>query len=857
MSSQAPEAQKHLGHFAQADLKQDAILDVFVSWAVDQGWELYPAQEEAILAVLEGSHVLLSTPTGSGKSLVALAMHFKALCENKRSFYTAPVKALVSEKFFNLCEYLGAENVGMLTSDASINRDAPIMCCTAEILSNMALNHGEHAPFDYAVLDEFHYYGDRDRGMAWQVPLLECPQATFLLMSATLGNMRFIAQDLAARSGKKVEQVTSTERPVPLDYDYRSTPLHETIEDLAKENRLPVYLVNFTQRDAAEQAQNLTSLKLADKKTRREIASIMGSVSFDTPYGKQMKRFLQNGVGLHHAGLLPKYRLLVENLAQKSLLKVISGTDTLGVGVNIPIRTVLFTKLYKFDGQQLRILRARNFHQIAGRAGRKGFDEAGSVVCQAPVHVIANKKLLAKASSNAKGGRRKKVALQKPPKGYVGYNEDTFDALIVAEPEALESSFRVDPGIVTQTLQQGVTWQRYDGGYARLVKLIARCHDSPKRKSQHRQRAAQVLRALLDAGIAEHSYYEGSSRKYLRLKEGLQRNFSLHQSLAIFLLEAIFRLDQGLDTYPFDVLSVVEAVTENPRALIFRIEDKLKRQRLAELKAEGVPYEERIEKLDEVTYPKPNANFIYATFDDFRQKHPWLREFNVAPKGLALEMYDRYCTFNDYVLEYGLERSEGLLLRYLNQVYKSLAQSVPEEDKSEELYSLEAYLRSILQHVDDSLLREWESRIDDSKKSIIQSKDFTLESADKASWNDKAILARIRSDLNLLVKALATQDYPQALSYLYFPPDSPAWDVSTLRQSFREFWESYDAMFHDHRARLSQWTNVTHKDANTWDLQQVLLDSEDEQDWALLLQVELARVRTNETQILILERIVS
>jgi len=381
-----------------APLPADAALDRFTRWCAESGLSLYAAQEEALLECFTDHHVVLNTPTGSGKSLVALGLHFKALCEGRRSFYTAPIKALVSEKFFALCDVLGPENVGMLTGDASINWAAPVVCCTAEVLANMALRQGAAADAPYVAMDEFHYFADRDRGWAWQVPLLALPNTRFLLMSATLGNTAAIEEKLATLSGRRVAHVFSDERPVPLDFAYSETPIVETIERLLAGGRGPIYVVHFTQREAAEQAQGLTGAQITDRDAKRALADAIGGFRFDSPYGKDVHRVLRFGIGIHHAGLLPKYRLLVEQLAQKGLLKVICGTDTLGVGVNIPIRTVLFTKLSKFDGEKVGILSVREFKQIAGRAGRKGFDTAGSVVCQAPEHVIENQRAAARAA---------------------------------------------------------------------------------------------------------------------------------------------------------------------------------------------------------------------------------------------------------------------------------------------------------------------------------------------------------------------------------------------------------------------------------------------------------------------------
>src|SRR5207244_1607908 len=204
--------------------------------------QLYPAQESAILELFEEKNVVLNTPTGSGKSLVATALHFKAIAQGRRSIYTCPIKALVNEKWLALCHEFGPDNVGLSTGDASVNRDAPILCCTAEILANIALREGSQANVGEVIMDEFHYYADRERGVAWQVPLLTLPQARFLLMSATLGDTSFFEGELTRLNGRPSVTVSSKDRPVPLDFAYSDLALAKTVESLVAENKAPIYV---------------------------------------------------------------------------------------------------------------------------------------------------------------------------------------------------------------------------------------------------------------------------------------------------------------------------------------------------------------------------------------------------------------------------------------------------------------------------------------------------------------------------------------------------------------------------------------------------------------------------------------
>src|SRR3954454_17991557 len=327
----------------------DSVYEAFIGWTEQQGLALYPHQEEAAIELFSGNNVILATPTGSGKSIVAVAAHFAALADGRRTYYTAPIKALVSEKFFALCATFGAENVGMLTGDASVNSGAPIVCCTAEVLANIALREGRDADVGQVVMDEFHFYAEPQRGWAWQVPILSLPRAQFLLMSATLGDVRELREDLSRRTGRETALIDDAERPVPLDFSWSLEPLHELLEDLVQDDRAPIYVVHFTQASALERAQSLSSAKLCTREERLAIAEAIGAFRFTAGFGKTLSKLVRNGSGVHHAGMLPRYRRLVERLAQTGLLKVICGTDTLGVGINVPIRTVVFTGLAKFD----------------------------------------------------------------------------------------------------------------------------------------------------------------------------------------------------------------------------------------------------------------------------------------------------------------------------------------------------------------------------------------------------------------------------------------------------------------------------------------------------------------------------
>jgi hypothetical protein len=806
----------------------DEILERFLGWVAESGLTPYPHQEEAFLELMLGRHVVLSTPTGSGKSLVALCLHFKALCEGARSFYTAPVKALASEKFFALCADFGPDAVGMLTGDASINPSAPIVCCTAEVLANMALRQGEALAAPYVVMDEFHFYADRERGAAWQIPLLLLPRTRFLLMSATLGNTAVIEEHLRARTGTAVAHVHSDERPVPLDFEYRETPIHETVAELVAQGRSPIYVVNFTQRECEELAQGLTSSSLVSREQRARIAAAIGGFRFDTPHGKDLGRILRHGIGVHHAGLLPRYRLLVEQLAQRGLLEIVCGTDTLGVGVNIPIRTVLFTKLSKFDGEKVALLRVREFRQIAGRAGRKGFDVRGSVVCQAPEHVILNRR------EAARPGAKKNAPKKKPPRGFVPWNRDTFDKLIASPPEMLVSVFDVSHGMLVHLLQRPDP----DGeGWRAVSRLIDLCHETPASKARLRRRAAQLVRSLRHAGIAV-VVRDAGGRPCLRVKEGLQLDFSLFATLSLYLVEAAQALDRESPDYALVLLSLVEAVLENPLPILFAQRERARGELLAQLKAEGVPYEDRINRLEGVTWPQPEAEYIGATFGLFAEKHPWVGGADIRPKGVAREMFEGCLAFVDFVRELGVARSEGTLLRYLSQVHDTLVRSVPDESKTQAVHDVIAYFRTLVQGVDASLLQAWEALRAPPGGAAPAAPPPPFDLA----LDPRALAARVRAELHALVRALAAGDFEAAAACVRADPQD-AWDADRIAGELAPFLAEYGRLLFTPDARLAHRTHLAAAGPRRWQVSQVLLDPAGDGLWAVHGEVDLAGER--------------
>ncbi|MGZ5370786.1 DEAD/DEAH box helicase, partial [Aeromicrobium sp.] len=682
---------------------EDAVYDAVMRWVESRGLTLYPAQEEALLECVSGSNVILATPTGSGKSLVATGAMAAALARGECSVYTAPIKALVSEKFFELCEVFGADNVGMVTGDAAVNADAPIVAATAEILANMALREGAGADIGLVVMDEFHFYADPDRGWAWQVPLIELPKAQFLLMSATLGDTTRFERDLSRRTGRSTALVASADRPVPLITEYVSTPVQETLEQLIETHQAPVYVVHFTQVAALERAQALTSIKVATREERDLIAEHLGDFRFSSAFGKTLSRLVRMGIGVHHAGMLPRYRRLVERLAQAGLLKVVCGTDTLGVGINVPIRTVLFSGLSKYDGTRQRHLQVREFQQIAGRAGRPGFDTVGHVVVEAPEHEIENVKALGKAGDDPK--KRRKVVRKKPPEGFVSWGEGTFDRLTTGTPEPLVSRMRVSHAMVLDVIS------RPGDALASLKRLLRESDEDEAAQDRMLQEVQHIVEALLAGDVVERVDPPDAEGRALRLTIDLQANFALNQPLSPFAVAAFDLLDREALTYALDVVSVVEATLEDPRPVIRAQQHRARGEAIGEMKMDGIEYDERMELLEEITHPQPLRELLEAAYEQYCMGHPWVAEHQLRPKSVVREMWERAMTFSELIGDYGLARSEGMVLRYLSDVYKTLARTVPTTVRNEELIDLTEWLGELVRQTDSSLLDEWEQLI--------------------------------------------------------------------------------------------------------------------------------------------------
>ena len=856
---------------------EDALMR-YSSWVQSQGITLWPHQEEALLDLASNEHVILGTPTGSGKSLVAVGMCYFACTQNKTIYYTAPIKALVSEKFFYLVKLFGKDLVGMITGDCVINSEAPIICCTAEILAQDALRWETDSDIKLVCMDEFHYFGDKDRGWAWQVPLLVLKDTQFLLMSATLGDTTALAQKLKSLTQRDVSTITNAPRPVPLSYSYSTLSLEASVELIMQQRGVPVYIVCFAQSEAQKSAAALASFGISNKEEREEIKKELAGFNFSTAYGKELKRLLLCGVGVHHAGMLPRYRLLVERLAQKGLLPVICGTDTLGVGINVPIHTVVLRALAKYDGRRMRILNSREFHQITGRAGRSGFDTEGVVVSLATPYEIERLRARAKAANDPK--KLKRIKVPKPPEGYVGWSEHTFQKLIESEPEALTPRLKITHAMVLAEVMHG------GAAYARLHALIKNSFQTAEEQQKLIHACQEIFATLMDAGVIVREEGTGTDAQpgddtasdqpaagttsdtaatqpagdtnaataavqptattaddtwenaSYALAKDIPSDFALDQMLAPFVIAACELIDRESPNYALDIVSLVEASLENPPQIMKALVKEAKNKALAEMKMEGIDYEERMERLENVSYEKPLKELIDAAYTRYCAEVPWAKDFQLYPKSIVRAMLESANDFKGYVQKISISRSEGTLLRYLSDAWRVLAKTIPQEFINDDLERIISWLHMLIRTTDSSLLDEWEM---DSLTA-------------KAPQTPRVGPAQIIEDPhgleimihNALFKRvlLASKNDSAALGKL----DEPfGFYERKWRSVLDEFFEAHESLYINQDARSKRYFSVDTREEKTqhlWHAHISFLDAEGDIDFGISADVDLDATKT-------------
>jgi hypothetical protein len=488
----------------------------------------------------------------------------------------------------------------------------------------------------------------------------------------------------------------------------------------------------------------------------------------------------------------------------------------------VPIRTVLLTALSKYDGSKTRLLQAREFHQIAGRAGRAGFDTMGYVVVQAPEHVIETEKALAKAGDDPK--KRRKVVRKKPQPGFVSWGQPTFDRLVAAEPEPLQSSFAVSHAMLLNVIG------RPGDAFQAMRHLLTDNDESPQAQRRHIRRAFAIYRALLAGGVVERLGEPDAQGRRWRLTVDLQDDFALNQPLSPFALAAIELLEREAPTYPLDVLSVIEATLDDPRQVLSAQQFKARGEAVAQMKADGIEYDERMELLESVSYPMPLADLLDGAYDIYRQGHPWVADHHLAPKSVARDMYERAMTFTEYIGFYGLSRCEGVILRYLAQAYKALRQTVPEEARTEELTDLIEWLGELVRQTDSSLIDEWAKLRDPAA----EPEAAIDERPPAVTSNPRAFRVLVRNALFRRVELAALRRYAD-LGEL---DGGDGWDAGAWAEALEPYFEEHDDIGTGPDARGSAMLIIT-QERNYWSVRQIFDDPAGDHDWGISAVVDL------------------
>lgn len=527
--------------------------------------------------------------------------------------------------------------------------------------------------------------------------------------------------------------------------------------------------------------------------------------------------------------MLPRYRRLVEQLAQQGLLPVICGTDTLGVGINVPIHSVVLTALTKFDGTKMRKLRAREFHQIAGRAGRMGFDTEGLVIAEAPEFEIENAKALAKAGNDPK--KLKKIKRKKAPEGFVTWNENTFDKLIDAAPETLLPHMKITHSMVLNEVEQGG-----DARY-RIDRLIDDSAQTPEQKERLHARADEIFQTLFDTNVIETEDRDDGGKDYFMTVD-MPDDFALDQPLSPFLLAALELLDPESDTYALDVISMVEATLEDPKQVLRAQERQARDEAMIRMKEDGLDYDERMDRLQEITYPKPLEDMLQAAFDEYRHDVPWANDYWLSPKSVVRDMVETASDFTGYIARYNIARSEGTLLRYLSDAYRALARTVPQEKRDEQLGDIISWLRVVVRSIDSSLVDEWENAGTDT--------DASEAAANLAAPGAKQAVVEDRRGLTVLVRnamfrrvQLMDLDKPDELGAL---DKDWGYGVHEWEDTLDDYYDEHEYVNIDAKARSGELFILDESKENSehsWKVRQIIDDSDGDHDWAITGTVDL------------------
>jgi hypothetical protein len=703
----------------------DLELAFYDKFLLSRGLEPYPVQEQAVTAIFAGKSVLVTVPTGTGKTLMAKAALFRAVGRGERAIYTTPLRALTEEKYRELCADFGDENVGFATGDYKVNREAPIQVEVAEILWNRIVADKHVAPAEIVVMDEGHYFNDPERGYVWEQSIIGLdPRVQLVILSATVGHADRFCQWVEVTRRVPMALVESRERKVPLVHEYREEMLIDTVRDLAHGGDVPAIVFVFGREQCFEVARLLKSCRrFTTDEEKAKIDAMCDEALLPSGEAKELRPLLTHGIGVHHAGILPRYKQLVEQLALERLIKFVVSTETIAAGINLPARTVVFPSLRKFIKQQPRMITAAEYHQMAGRAGRPQFDDRGLAITLAPEQVVSDLKKELKDAAKRPAYDEAKVKktvygrarADAQRKNDLIWTPETHAELVRGEPAELRSKTKISAEQVLAIGLPDLTAAKIPQSEAELRMAEAERSLPPSMRldivtvienllltERERKELLKVLAQLVDnmkalGVLDEHG--KQVSGEMIRQLQGMD---------GLFIYYVLFNHQLDYE----ELRQLVEYLIDHDiiqRQLDRKGEDEKRewmRNKLRELRLENphVTWDD-VEAQYEAEHPRQFTK-IELIHGEFAAKvpHPELHGGKKA-KNTWAQLEDGGLGFLEFVEKHGLEHEEGNLFSYLVRVM-NFATKLGEASQLPEFSDMAERVRKLLARIDLRLVED-------------------------------------------------------------------------------------------------------------------------------------------------------
>jgi len=693
-------------------------LSFYEKFLLGPGIEPYPVQELAIGHIFAGRSVLVTVPTGTGKTLMAKAALHLAVGRGQRAIYTTPLRALTEEKFRELSSDFGEANVGFATGDYKVNREAPIQVEVAEILWNRIVADKHVCPAEIVVMDEGHYFNDPERGYVWEQSIIGLdPRTQLVVLSATVGHPERFCQWVEVTRRVPMELVDSRERKVPLVHEYREDMLIDTVRELAHTGDVPAIVFVFGREQCFEVARLLKSCRrFTTDEEKAKIDELCNEALLPAGCAKELRPLLGHGIGIHHAGILPRYKQLVEQLALERLIKFVVSTETIAAGINLPARTVVFPSLRKFIKQQPRMMTAAEYHQMAGRAGRPQFDDRGLAITLAPEQVVSDLKKELKHTKDVE--RAKKTVYGRARndaqrRGDVIWTPELHQELVKGEPAELRSKTKISaeqvlaiglPDLAEKTLPGTDVEARMAEAEASLppsmrldiVTVIDNLLLGPKDRSELQKILAQLVANMRAIGVLdEHGkQIAGDMIRNLQGMDGLFIYYVLfnHQLEYVELRELVeYLLDHDI------IQRMIDRKGEDEKREWMRT--WLRDQRLENPHVTWDDAEAQWEK----EHPRPLTK-IELIHQEFASKvpHPELHGGKRA-KNVWAQLEDGGFSFLEFVEKHHLDHEEGNLFTYLVRVM-NFAAKLYEASQLTEFEDMADRVKKLLARIDLRLI---------------------------------------------------------------------------------------------------------------------------------------------------------